>query len=134
MSIRTTVSFHKALSFALIALLTTMSATYGSGQSRPQNDATAEKIRSKVTKVGTGKRSRAEVIFKDDRKLKGYVGEISENGFTLVDPNRGTVTTISYENVRQFKSRNHDGRNLAFVGAGMVGAIVFALVLATGAR
>jgi hypothetical protein len=50
-------------------------------------------------------RARAEVISNDDRKLKGYIGEISENGFTLVDPKRGIVTTISYDEVRQVKNR-----------------------------
>ena len=87
-----------------------------------------------MARLGTGKRSRAEVIFKDDRKLKGYIVEISENGFTLVDSKRGTVTKITYDEVRQVKSRNQDGRHLAFAGAAVVGAFILALVLATGSR
>ena len=135
MSIHTSVNFRKALSAALLVLLTMMTATIGSSQSRTQDDMPApEKIRAKVAKLGTGKRARAEVIFKDDRKLKGYIGEISENNFTLVDPKRGTVTTISYDEVRQVKNRNHDGRHLAFAGAAVVGTITLALVLATSSQ
>lgn len=135
MSIHTAVSFRQALSAALLVLLIIMTATIGFSQSRTQDDKTEpEKIRAKVAKLGTGKRARAEVVAKDDRRLKGYIGEISENGFTLVDPKRGTVTTISYDEVRQVKNRNHDGRHLAFAGAAMVGAIVLALVLATGSQ
>lgn len=135
MSIHTPVSFRKALSAVLPVLLIMMTATIGSSQSRTQNDTPApEKIRAKVAKLGTGKRARAEVIFKDDQKLKGYIGEISENGFTLVDPKRGTVTTISYDQVRQVKNRNHDGRHLAFAGAAVIGTFTLALVLAASSR
>ena len=135
MSIRTSFSFRKAMSLALAAIINVMTAMSTPVQSRPQDDsAAAEKIRAKVAKLGTGKRSRAEVISKDDRKLKGYIGEISENSFTIVDPKLGTVTTISYDEVRQVKSRNHDDRHLAFAGAAMVGTIIFALVLATSSQ
>jgi hypothetical protein len=135
MSTHTPVSFRKALSAALLVLQIMMTATIGSSQSRTQGDVPApEKIRAKVAGLGTGKRARAEVILKDDGKLKGYIGEISEHGFTLVDPKRGTVTTIPYDEVRQVKNRNHDGTHLAVAGAAMVGAIVLALVLATGSR
>ena len=135
MSIHTRVSFRKALSAALPVLLIMMTATIGSSQSRTRDDVPVpEQIRAKVAKLGTGKRARAEVIFKDFRKLKGYIGEISENGFTLVDPKRGTVTNISYDEVRQVKNRNQDGRHLAFAGAAVVGTVIFALVLATSSR
>ena len=135
MRIHTSVNFRKALSAALLVLVIATTATVGSAQSRTQDDTPGpEKIRAEVAKLGTGKRARAEVIFKDDRKLKGYIGEISENSFTLVDPKRGTVTTISYDEVRQVKNRNHDGRHLAFAGAAVVGTVVLALVLATSSR
>jgi hypothetical protein len=135
MSIRTSVSFRRAMRLALIALLIVLTGPSIPVLSRPQDDAQAtQKVRSKVAKLGTGKRSRAEVTTKDDRKLKGYIGEISENSFTIVDPKRGNVTTISYDEVRQVKSRNHDGRHLAFAGAAVVGTIILALTLATSSR
>ena len=133
MSIHTLFSFRKALSAALVVLLIMMTVTIGSAQPRTHNDAPApEKIRAKVTKLGTGKRARAEVIFKDNRKLKGYIGEISENGFSLVDPNRGTVTPIAYDEVRQVKSRNNATREIAFFAATMAGVLI--LVLGTVSR
>jgi hypothetical protein len=133
MTIRTFLSFRKAMSLALVALVIMTTGTVGRAQARAQDGApAAEKIRAKVAKLGTGKRSRAEVTLKDDRKLKGYIGEISENGFTLVDPNRGTVTPIAYDEVRQVKSRNNAAREIAFFGATMAGVLI--LVLATVSR
>lgn len=135
MSIHTAVSFREPLSAALLVLLVMMTTTIGASQSRTQDEMPPpEKIRAKVAKLGTGKRARTEVIFKDDRKLKGYIGEISEQSFTLVDPKQGTVTTISYDEVRRVKNRNHDGRHLAFAGAAVIGTITLALVLATSSQ
>jgi hypothetical protein len=133
MSIRTTTGrFPKVLSLSLVAFLLTMTASSGRAQSRPQDDAPASEIRAKVAKLGTGKRSRAELTLKDDRRLKGYIGEISENSFTLVDPKRGTVTNITYDEVRQIKSRNHAVREIALFGAMMGGILI--LVLTTVSR
>jgi hypothetical protein len=133
MSIRTTVRFRKVLSLALVAFLLTMTASSGRAQSRPQEDAQAsEKIRAKVAKIGTGKRSRADITLKDDRRLKGYIGEISENSFTLVDPKRGTVTNITYDEVRQIKSRNHAVREIALFGALMGGVLILVLTTVGG--
>ena len=135
MSIRTTVRFPKALSLALVAFLLMTTASSGGAQSPPQNDALAsEQIKAKVAKLGTGKRSRADVTLKDDRRLKGYIGEISENSFTLVDPKRGTVTTITYDEVRQFKSRNHAAREVALFGATMGGILILVLATVSGSR
>ena len=133
MIIRNTVRFRKVLSLALVAFLLTMTASSGRAQSGPQDDAPAsEQIKGKVAKLGTGKRSRADITLKDDRRLKGYIGEISENSFTLVDPKRGTVTNITYDEVRQIKSRNHAIREIALFGAMMGGILI--LVLTTVSR
>lgn len=133
MSIRTTIRFPKALSLALIAFLILMSASTGRAQSRPQDNSPAsEKMRAKIAKLGTGKRARAEITLKDDKRLKGYIGEISENSFTLVDPKRGTVTNITYDEVRQVKNRNNAVREVAFFGATI--GVVLVLVLTTISR
>ena len=135
MSIRTTARFPKALSLALVAFLLTMTASSGRAQSRPPDDAPAsEEIRAKVAKLGTGKRSRAGITLKDDRRLKGYIGEISENSFTLVDPKRGTVTNITYDEVRQIKSRNHAVREIALFGAMMGGILILVLTTVSSSR
>jgi hypothetical protein len=128
-------SIRKPVRLALVLLLITVSADPGAARSRPQNDPpAAEKVRAKVAKLGTGKRSRAEVTLKDDRRLKGYIGEISENSFTLVDPKRGSVTSVAYDQVRHFKSDSHGGRDLALVLGGTAGIIIFVLAIANTAR
>lgn len=127
MRIRTTIHFRKALSAALVTFVMMISGIMGRAQSTPQDTASTQKIRAKVAKLGTGKRSRADVTLKDDRRLKGYIGEISENGFTLVDPKLGTVTNITYDEVRRFKSSSNAGREIAFFGATMAGVLILVI-------
>lgn len=135
MSIRTTARFPKALSLALVAFLLTMTASSGRAKSRPQDDAPASaEIRAKVAKLGTGKRSRADITLKDDRRFKGYIGEISEKSFTLVDPKRGTVINITYDEVRKIKSRNHAVREIALFGAMMGGILILVLTTVSSSR
>ena len=101
---------------------------YGQTQT---NDAPQqpEKVRAQVTKIGTGKRARVEVRLSDSAKLKGYIGAISEEGFTLVDSKRGTVTTIPYDRVERLKRAGHGGTELALLGAVMAGVIISVLAL-----
>ncbi len=102
--------------------------TYGQPQTGGLSQQ-SEKVRTQVTRIGTGKRARVEVRLSDSTKLKGYVGAISEETFTLVDSKRGTVTTIPYERVQRLKSTNHGGRDLAVLGAIMAGVIISVLAL-----
>ncbi len=128
-------SIRKPVRLALVLLLITTGANPVAARSRPQKDPlSAEEVRAKVAKLGTGKRSRAEVTLKDDRRLKGYIGEISEDGFTLVDAKRGTVTAVAYGQVRQFKSASHGGRDLAIIGGAVAGIIILVLSLVNTTR
>jgi hypothetical protein len=100
--------FRKPLSLALalllIATITTVSALV---QSQTERQSTqAEKIKAKVAKTGTGKRAAVTVKLKDDTKLKGYIGEIAQDHFSVVDPKHGTVNQIPYDQVQQIKNDN----------------------------
>jgi hypothetical protein len=126
----------KVLPLTLAGLLLSVTAQV-SAYTQPQTNGAApqpEKTKAQVTKLGTGKRARAEVKLSDGTKLKGYIGAISEEGFALVDPKRGTVTTVPYNHVRQIKSANHGGRDLALVLGVTAGLIITVLALVNTTR
>jgi hypothetical protein len=125
----------KLLSLALVCLLTNMiSPVLASAQSQAGREPQqADKVRAKVTRLGTGKQARVAIKLADNTKLKGYIGQIAEDHFTLVDPKHGTVTRISYEQVQQIKNTNHSAVTALLLAAGtVVGLMVVVLVSLRG--
>jgi hypothetical protein len=124
--------FEKLLSLGLAGLLTSM-IPYASASAQSQTGREpqqAEKVKATVTKLGTGKQARVEVKLRDNTKLKGYIGEIAEERFTLVDPKRGTVTPVPYEQVQQIKNTNHSGLYALALGAATIGGVMLVVAIA----
>ena len=88
----------------------------------------AEKVRAKITKLGTGESARVRIAVRNRREdVKGYVREAGADDFTLVDPKTGVVTVIPYAQVRAINP-SHAMSIIAPLAA--VGTIV--IVLAVG--
>ncbi|SRR6266404_4870432 len=123
---------EKLLALGLAGLLTSIIPYAGaSAQSQTGREPQqAEKVRAKVTKLGTGKQARVEVKLRDNTKLKGYIGEIAEERFTLVDPKRGTVTPVPYEQVQQIKNINHSGLYALALGAATIVGVMLVVAIA----
>jgi hypothetical protein len=123
--------FEKLLSLALPCLLTSMitsvpvSAQLQAGREPQQT----EKVKATVTKLGTGKQARVEVKLKDNTKLKGYIGEIAQEHFTLIDPKHGTITPVPYDQVQQIKNTNHSGIIGLGLAAATIGGVMLIVVL-----
>ena len=124
--------FEKSLSLVLAVLLTGMiTCVPAPAQSQAGKDPQqSEKVKAKVTKLGTGKQARVEVKLKDNTRLKGYIGEIAEEHFTLVDPKHGTVTPVPYEQVQQIKNTNHSAAYALGFGAAIIGGVILFVALA----
>ena len=90
--------FKTILSLVLASLITMITSVPIAAQSQP------DKVKAKVTKIGTGKKAGVDVKLNDNTRLKGYVGEIAANHFTVINSKHGTVTTVSYDQVQQIKS------------------------------
>ena len=123
--------FRKILSLGLMGLLVTVTASISASaqiQSGTEQ-AQAEKVKLKVTKIGIGKRTRVEVRLKDHRKLKGYMGSINEEQFTVVDSKHGTVTPVTYGEVQQIKDTSRTWLAPAVMGAATVGGLMLLVSL-----
>jgi hypothetical protein len=123
--------FKKLLSLALTSLLISIvTSVPASAQSQAEQTARqAEKVKARVTRLGTGKQARVEIKRKDDTKLQGYIGEIAADHFTLIDPKHGTVTTVPYEQVEQIKNTNHSAATALLLGAGVFGGLMLVVAL-----
>ena len=65
-----------------------------------------EKVKENIRKLGTGTEARIEVKLLDNKKLRGYIKEVGEDNFVVVDEKTGAATTVDYTQVKQVKGRN----------------------------
>jgi hypothetical protein len=93
-----------------------------------KEDKFTAKVKSEITKLGAGKEARVEVKLKDKTKLKGYVSQINENNFVVVDDKTGSATEVPYPNAKQVKGNNLSTGVKIAIGV----AVVFVVVLVIG--
>jgi hypothetical protein len=94
----------------------------------------AEKIKTNIAKLGTGKDARVEVKLRDNTKLKGYVSEIKENSFVVVDDKTGNVSEVPYPNAKQVKGNNLSTGVKIVIGVGIVLAVIILIGFLAPAR
>lgn len=122
--------FRKLLSVSLASLLT---ATIASVPNFAQSPATtqstqAEKIKVRVMRIGVG-RARVEVKLRNHMKMKGFIGQIADDGFSLVDPKSGTVTPVPYDQVLQVKNINRSALVALAIAAGTITGLMLLIAL-----
>lgn len=98
----------KILSLILTMLLLQMVCFVPLTVARPQTDKDTlrvAKIKENVARRGTGKRERVKVTLLDGRKISGYISEVRENAFVVIDQQTNASTTLAYTDVSQVKGR-----------------------------
>src|ERR1051325_6868241 len=87
----------------------------------------AEKVRTQLSKLGTGKDSRIRVELRDKTKLEGYVSAADAESFTLTARD-GTTTNVPYQDVKKAQGNNLSTGAKIAIGAG-IGAGVTLLII-----
>ncbi|MGI8555100.1 MAG: hypothetical protein ACR2LT_01935 [Pyrinomonadaceae bacterium] len=90
----------------------------------------AEKVKMNITKLGTGKNAKIEVKLKNGTKLKGYIGQINENNFVIVDEKTGVATEVPYPNAKKVKGNNLSNGAKIAIAVGILAAIVLFTIYA----
>ena len=121
----------KMLSMLLIGLVMNLGIVAVFAETTAEKEAKfAEKVKANIIKLGTGKDARVEVKLRDKTKLKGYVSQINENSFVVVEDKTGNASEVPYPNAKQVK-----GNNLSTgVKIVIVVAIIVVIGLILGAR
>jgi len=60
----------------------------------------------KLLKLGTGKDARVKIKLRNGTKLKGYVSEINDESFFVVEDSTGATTEVPYPQTKQVKGNN----------------------------
>jgi hypothetical protein len=66
----------------------------------------AADVKAGITKLGTGPAAHVELKLRDKTKLKGYVQEIADDHFVVIDDRTGAVTRVAYPQVKHVKGNN----------------------------
>ncbi len=91
---------YLTLILAVLVLNLSFSAAAFAGTKEEKVAKHADKVKTNITKFGTGKDARIEVKLRDNTKLKGYVSQINETGFVVVDDKTGSANEVPYSNAK----------------------------------
>jgi hypothetical protein len=121
---------NRLLALALAGFLVGMVTPLPSSAQSETDARQIEKVKAQVTRMGTGTRARVKIKLKDGQTLKGYIGEIGEDGLTLVDARHGTITPVPYNKIEQVKSNNPSPFLPLALGVAAIGGVMLFVALA----
>jgi hypothetical protein len=100
--------FKRILVVVLVGLLVNMVSVKGAetGSKKEKQARLTEKVKKDIAKLGVGADARVEIKLRDNTKLKGYVSNIEEDSFVVVDAKTGVATSVAYPQVKQVKGNN----------------------------
>jgi hypothetical protein len=106
--------FKKFFVMGLAALVLNLSLATLAAAETPEAKAAkhAEKVKTNVTKLGTGKDARIEVKLDNGTKLKGYVSQINDTSFVVTTDSgndcRGSLSSSETSQRQQSFDRSED--------------------------
>ena len=111
-------------SVVLAALLLQSVAVPAFAKSNAEKEAKrAEKVRTQLAKLGTGKDARVRLELRDKTKLKGYISEAGAESFVITD-SAGKTTAVAYPQVKKVQGNNLSTGAKIGIGIGIGAAIV----------
>jgi VIT1/CCC1 family predicted Fe2+/Mn2+ transporter len=121
--------------FSLLLILSLVHATsylsVVSAKSSSEEEARlAEKVKSGIARLGTGTDARVKLKLRDGRKIEGYISQISDESFEVMNAKTNTATTVLYPQVKQVKGNNLSSGVKFAIGAAVV--VVLLLILFHG--
>jgi hypothetical protein len=120
--------FKKVCSVVLSALLLQAAAVPAFAATSVEKEAKrAEKVRTQLSKLGTGADARIRVVLRDKTKLEGFVSQAGADTFAVTDA-AGRTTTVDYGQVGKAQGNNLSTGAKIGIGIG-VGVGVTLLIL-----
>jgi hypothetical protein len=92
----------------LVALLLSLSnpSPALAGTSPEKEARFTQKVKTELSKLGTGPNARVDLKLRDKTKLKGYISEVGAESFVVIDDKTGSATTVTYPQVKQVRGNN----------------------------
>jgi hypothetical protein len=111
----------------LVMGLFSAGVNFKTAQAQTSRDAElAAKARAKVARIGVGQNTKVEVKLRDQSRIKGYISEVQQDSFSVVERETGVSRSVAYADAMEVK-RSSGGlstKSWAIIGAAAAGAIV----------
>ncbi|MGH9945787.1 MAG: hypothetical protein ACRD6X_01140 [Pyrinomonadaceae bacterium] len=126
--------FKKHLIIMLIVGLLNLlfASAAAAGTNDAKRKAVAAKVKASITKLGTGPNAKVEVKLYDKTKIKGYISQITDDGFVVVDSNSNLQTEVPYSNAKQVRGNNLSTGVKILIGVGIIIAAAILIGLFVG--
>lgn len=124
--------FRKFLSLVLVGLLLQIAWVIPASANTKEEKKTrqVEKVKSGIAKLGVGEEARIKVKLHNGTKLDGYIREVGNEHFIIVDAKSGEATPVAYPQVARAKGNNLSTGARVAIGIAVVAAIFTIIVLA----
>ncbi len=114
----------KIISLTLITLLTQLLFVH-STFAGTKEEKFSEKMKTEISKIGTGQDAKVKLKLKDGTKIKGYIMEANENQFVVMNTKTGQALPVAYPQVGQAKGNNLSTGVVIVIGVAVLIAVVF---------
>lgn len=121
---------------SLLLLASNLSAVSGLYGQQADRQTQIEVWKQQVSQRGTGERSKWEAQLLDGRKIRGYVSQLQQEGFTLVAEKTGETVDLKYAELEALKPRTgmSKGAKIALFAGVAAGVILAAGAIAVNSQ
>ena len=121
--------FRNLLSLGLSCVLLSVAVPRSTAAQSPtvSNTPQNNKLVAKVRKLGPGRPVKVKLT--NNETLKGIIGELGQDRFTLINPNTKTVTAVPYDKMLDVKDRTPSPLRHAIIAAAVVGGVMLMVAL-----
>lgn len=119
---------RKSLSLALVGLML-YGINFQTILAQPGTDNALEKIKTDVSRRGTGEKSKVVVRMKNGTRLKGYISQSDDDSFDLTDSKTKQITTVPYGDVMAIKKSGLSTGAKVAIGVGIAAAVVVVVLV-----
>jgi len=125
----------KTVSLVVVGLLLNLTffAAPVRASTRPEKEAKfVAELKTKLAAFGSGPEAQVKVTLRDKTKLRGYVSEVSDAHFVVVDPKTSVTTTVFYPQVKQVAGHNLSTGGRIAVGLALSAAVLIVIFMVVG--
>ena len=115
----------KILTFTLAVLLMQTAFVHQTFAETKEEKFTG-KVKTDIARLGTGTDAKIKVKLKDGTKIKGYVMEVNENQFVVMNSKTGQAVPVAYPQVGQVRGNNLSSG--VAIAIGIAAALIFIII------
>lgn len=122
--------FRRIVSVLLMLAVLPIATLTASAQSLHESKRTKQ-LKRAILLLGTGPSAQVQLKLRDKTTVRGYVAEVNDNYFTVVDSETQDTVQVAYPQVARAKGNNLSSEVKFAIGAGVIIAVLIAIGLAT---